>query len=767
MAVKKILILTANPKNSDKLRLDEEVREIQEGLQRSRSRDQFEIIAKWAVRPDDLRRALLDHEPHIVHFSGHGVGTKGLVLENNVGQMQLVSAPSLARLFKLFKEKVECVLLNACYSEVQAAAIHQHIDCVIGMNQAIGDRAAIEFAVGFYDGLGAGRGYSDAFEFGVSAIDLEGIPETATPQLKQRHPSASKAAVTAPSVQDMSASEPAAASVGQSVSQSDGQSGNQSVEQKAAPVTQPSIPPQLDNRSRLFISYKRGVEPDEGIARQVYESLRADHEVFIDQTMPVGAPWAERIEQALQQSDFLIIFLSAQSVHSEMVLGEIETAHRLMKTSGWPVILPVRLGYREPFVYPLSAYLNPINWALWDTDADTPRLLEELQRAIAGAGLSIDSESAKRKATVVSADIPSDAESAPAIPRPQPSAQPVSFQPVALEPAEGTMDPESKLYVERGCDAIAQATIQRQGVTLTIKGPRQMGKSSLLMQTIDAAMKAGKQVVFLDFQLFDQDVLKSADTFYPEFCRSMTEQLGLPDRVADYWAGSSGNIQRCTRYMQTHVLQEVGSPLVLAMDEVDRMFDADYRSDFFSMLRSWHNNRALPMSRIWKQFDLALVTATEPYHLIANLNQSPFNVGEVLLLSDFDSAQVTDLNQRHGNPLMPNEEQALMALLNGHPYLVRRSLYLVASQQMSVAELFDQAGTDNGPFGDHLRYHLFRIYDKQELAQGLLQVILAKTCPDERIARLLSAAGLVRRDNEQVVPRCQLYADYFRRHLHG
>ena len=184
--MKKILILTANPKNSDKLRLDEEVREIQEGLQRSRSRDQFEIIAKWAVRPDDLRRALLDHEPHIVHFSGHGAGEKGLILENNAGQMKRVSGPSLARLFKLFKDKVECVLLNACYSEVQAAAIHQHVDCVIGMNQSIGDAAAIEFAVGFYDGLGAGRPYSDAFEFGVSAIDLEGISETATPQLKQR-----------------------------------------------------------------------------------------------------------------------------------------------------------------------------------------------------------------------------------------------------------------------------------------------------------------------------------------------------------------------------------------------------------------------------------------------------------------------------------------------------------------------------------------------------------------------------------------------------
>ncbi|BAY94347.1 hypothetical protein FDUTEX481_02897 [Tolypothrix sp. PCC 7601] len=141
--MKKILILSANPTNTDKLRLDEEVREIQAGLERARSRDQFEIITKWAVRTDDLRRALLDYEPEIVHFSGHGAGNQGLALENNAGEIQLVSTAALARLFKLFRNQVECVLLNACYSEVQAVAIHQHIDCVVGMSQAIGDRAAI------------------------------------------------------------------------------------------------------------------------------------------------------------------------------------------------------------------------------------------------------------------------------------------------------------------------------------------------------------------------------------------------------------------------------------------------------------------------------------------------------------------------------------------------------------------------------------------------------------------------------------------------
>lgn len=190
--MKKILILSANPTNTSPLCLDKEVREIQAGLERSRNRDQFEIISKWAVRPEDLRRALLDHEPQIVHFSGHGAGDEGLVLENDAGEWQLVSTEALANLFGLFKDKVECVLLNACYSEVQAEAIYQHIDCVMGMNQKIKDLAAIEFALGFYDALGANKSYEVAYEFGCNAIDLKSIPESSTPVLKSRKHQAQK-----------------------------------------------------------------------------------------------------------------------------------------------------------------------------------------------------------------------------------------------------------------------------------------------------------------------------------------------------------------------------------------------------------------------------------------------------------------------------------------------------------------------------------------------------------------------------------------------
>ena len=185
LSQKTILVLASSPTNEARLRLDKELREIDEGLRRSQHREKFTLQPKFAVRPDDLRRALLDFNPQIVHFCGHGSGENGLILEDDVGLAQLVPTQALANLFKRFATRgLECVVLNACYSEVQANAIAQYIDYVVGMNSAIGDDAAIKFAVGFYDELGAGWSFEDAYNGGCDAIALQGIPEENTPVFK-------------------------------------------------------------------------------------------------------------------------------------------------------------------------------------------------------------------------------------------------------------------------------------------------------------------------------------------------------------------------------------------------------------------------------------------------------------------------------------------------------------------------------------------------------------------------------------------------------
>ena len=183
---KTILVLAANPKDTSPLRLDEEIREIDNGLQRAKKRDEFILIQKLAVRSSDVRRAVLDHRPSVVHFCGHGLGEEGIAFEDESGEAKLVGTDALSGFFELFAAHLECVVLNACYSEVQAEAIANHIPYVVGMKRKIGDAAAIEFATAFYDALGAGESFEFAFMLASNAIQWANLPEHLTPVLKAK-----------------------------------------------------------------------------------------------------------------------------------------------------------------------------------------------------------------------------------------------------------------------------------------------------------------------------------------------------------------------------------------------------------------------------------------------------------------------------------------------------------------------------------------------------------------------------------------------------
>lgn len=170
----KILFLGANPSQTARLKLDEEIRNIQINLKLAKERDNLELQQEWAVTIDTLMQAILDESPRIVHFSGHGQ-QKGIVLLNEIGDPKLVSGEAIADLFKLFCDTIKCVILNSCYSEYQAQAIKLNIPYVIGMKAGIPDRAAISFSTGFYKAIGAGKDISFAFQFGITAIKLEGV----------------------------------------------------------------------------------------------------------------------------------------------------------------------------------------------------------------------------------------------------------------------------------------------------------------------------------------------------------------------------------------------------------------------------------------------------------------------------------------------------------------------------------------------------------------------------------------------------------------
>jgi esterase/lipase superfamily enzyme len=178
---KVILVLSANPLETDRLMIDAEVREIKQRLGEAEAGRQYRVETEWAVRATDLSKLLMQHEPVIVHFSGHGSPTGDIVLQDEMGKPAPLALNRLAHLFQILKSSPDCVVLNACYSLEKANALANHVGCVVGMEKAIGDPSAMRFAAGFYRGLAFGRDYQQAFQLGCNEIDLVNLPDASVP----------------------------------------------------------------------------------------------------------------------------------------------------------------------------------------------------------------------------------------------------------------------------------------------------------------------------------------------------------------------------------------------------------------------------------------------------------------------------------------------------------------------------------------------------------------------------------------------------------
>jgi hypothetical protein len=179
----KMLFLAADPSDETRLRLGEESREIEARIRAAEHRNRFKVVKEFSVRVSDITERMLRHKPTIVHFSGHGSRLGGLIFENDAGKGQEVSSEALVRMFKVFNRSVRCIVLNACYSEATASLFKEHIDCVVGMSKAIGDKAAINFAWSFYQALAYAEDLQTAFDLAVAQLHAEGLGEEDTPKL--------------------------------------------------------------------------------------------------------------------------------------------------------------------------------------------------------------------------------------------------------------------------------------------------------------------------------------------------------------------------------------------------------------------------------------------------------------------------------------------------------------------------------------------------------------------------------------------------------
>lgn len=484
---------------------------------------------------------------------------------------------------------------------------------------------------------------------------------------------------------------------------------------------------------RVAILYKSNAEPDMTLMQLLEQQLASQgFSVFTDKHLGIGVEWAREIESKVQNSDAVIVLLSETSMHSEMIAYEVEAAYQAAQERGKPRLLPVRLRFKGPLPPQLAVVLDPLHCFLWQGPEDNEKLLAEVQRA---AGSS-------ERASVT------------------------THRP-ALESVGGAVPLDSRFYVVRPTDHEFQAAVARRDSIVLVKGARQMGKTSLLARGLQQARASGARVAQTDFQKLNSNHLATVESFFLALGEFLADQLDLdvlPEQVWDKRRSPNTNFER---YLRREVLGKLKTPLIWGLDEVDRLFSCPFGSEVFGLFRSWHNERALDPHGPWSRLTLAIAYATEAHLFITDINQSPFNVGTRLALSDFTLEQVADLNERYGSPLRTRSElDSFYELVGGQPYLVRGALNEMASQNKEFAAIAGVLDRDEGVFGDHLRRTLVLLARDADLCEVVRGVLRGKPNSDSTSFYRLRSAGLMKGDSPtEMEPRCAIYGSYLRRHL--
>jgi diguanylate cyclase (GGDEF)-like protein len=336
---------------------------------------------------------------------------------------------------------------------------------------------------------------------------------------------------------------------------------------------------------------------------------------------------------------------------------------------------------------------------------------------------------------------------------------------ISLEFPSGPVSLESRFYISRSpIEEQASAEIAKPGSVICIKAAKKMGKSSLILRLLAKATAFGFSTVSLDFQQADKAVFASLDKFLRWFCANVSRELQLESRINDYWDDDMGSKVSCTIYFQKYLLVLLSAPLVLVLNEVDWVFEyPEIAADFLPLLRSWHEQAT--RLEIWQKLRLVMVSSTEIL--------VPFDVGLPIKLPFFTTVQVLDLAQRHGLDWTDGSHvQKLMAMLGGHPYLVRLALYHLVGKgglERDLGRLLEEAPKETGIYHEFLRQYLLALQEQPELKSAFYEVITA-TSPvklEPRVGYKLQSMGLVTMLGDRAYPACELYRLYFRSQLNS
>jgi AAA-like domain len=326
-------------------------------------------------------------------------------------------------------------------------------------------------------------------------------------------------------------------------------------------------------------------------------------------------------------------------------------------------------------------------------------------------------------------------------------------------------DQDSFIYVERPpMEANFLQELQKPGALIRIKAPCLMGKTALAYNVIDYAKKKGYRSGHLNLHLASQEHLSDLDSFLMWFCAGVSQNLGLLNQFKDYWFPELITAKiSCTEYFEKYILAQNEAPLVLCLDEVDRLFPhQQVASEFLGLLRTWHEMAKI--NEVWRRLRLVVVHSTEIY-IPLNINESPFNVGFPINLLEFTPVQVGELAGKYKLSLGEADIYQLMDLVGGHPHLVEQTFKaLYENQGKTLGDILPLACTAEGIYHNHLR-HLWNMIERSpDLVGALVNVLKSDEpilLPGDRDTFQLVSLGVIVYVGNEVKLRCRLYRQYF------
>ena len=335
-----------------------------------------------------------------------------------------------------------------------------------------------------------------------------------------------------------------------------------------------------------------------------------------------------------------------------------------------------------------------------------------------------------------------------------------------LERPDGPVPLGSPFYVRRdrlerrGCEELLEP-----GALLCLQGPSKVGKTSLLVRLLDNVEKNGCRAVRLSLNRASTSVLSSTNKLARWLCANIARQLNVEARPNKFWHDEAGDLTNCSLYLKEQFLSRSSVPIVVALDEFDRLFaHPTIARDFLSLLRSLYEE-AKDCS-LWQKLRIVLVCSTEAYVWL-DTYKSPIDMGLTLEVPPLNALQVRELAGFHPLHLTASELDRLHALLGGFPDLIRQVFYHMASGDLDRPELLSSLATDTGILSDRLHEKLHWLKTYPDLLAAYRQIVSSETPQtlEPQIAFQLQSLGLVRRHENGVTISCELYRQYFQERL--